>query len=182
MTERETREKTLEAKESQLAEMFSEYYGRIAGYAYTRTGDRALAEDIASEVFLRALKALPSYCEKGPPMGAWLFRIAHNLVVDHHRKRSRHLELPGLEDRQAYDEDLVAQIEKQHELDRVMIALKNLSPAQQEVIQLRFAGGLSSREVALVMGKSDGAVREMQREALSRIRTMLAGEGKRNDR
>jgi DNA-directed RNA polymerase specialized sigma24 family protein len=123
MNKRETDRKSLEEKETQLAGLFNEYYPRLAGYAYNHTGNRAVAEDIAGDVFLRA-----------------------------------------------------ALLEREHELTEVKEAMKHLSPAQQEVIRLRFAGGLSSKETAALMGKSDGAVREMQREALKRLRMMLGEE------
>jgi RNA polymerase sigma-70 factor (ECF subfamily) len=173
MNERNIGLASLEEKENQLAGFFNEYYGRLAGYAFARTGNRRVSEDIASEVFLRALKALPSYSDRGLPMGAWLFRIAHNLVVDHYRSKNRQPEIALEED---IGEDGVcptARLEQEHEMEQVSEAIKRLSPAQQEVVRLRFIAGLSSKETAALMGKSDGAVREMQREALSRLKVML---------
>ena len=75
--------------EAKLASLYEEYYDKIARYAYVHTGDRTEAEDIAGEVFLKALESLKSYKERGIPMQAWLFRIAHNLVVDHLRKMAK---------------------------------------------------------------------------------------------
>ncbi len=178
MNEHKTGLDTLEDKETRLAGLFNECYSRLAGYAYARTGSRAVAEDIAGEVFLRALKALPSYRDRGLPMSAWLFRIAHNLVVDHYRHKSRQAELALETDCGVEEEAPTARLEREHELARVAAAMKRLSPAQQEVIRLRFIAGLSSKETAALMGKSDGAVREMQREALGRLRVMLGEDTK----
>jgi RNA polymerase sigma-70 factor (ECF subfamily) len=176
MKKRDTDDKSLEEKETRLAGLFNEYYPKLAGYAYNHTGNRAVGEDIAGEVFLRALKALPSYRDRGLPMGAWLFRIAHNLVIDYYRRQDRRTELPLAEDSSNVIENPTARLEHEHDVSQVNAAMKHLSPAQQEVMRLRFAAGLSSKDVAALMGKSDGAVREMQREALSRLRGMLGGD------
>jgi len=174
MKEFDTGGSSLEVKEAELAGLFKEYYGRLAGYALSHTGNRAVSEDIAGEVFLRALKALPSYRDRGLPMGAWLFRIAHNLVVDHFRHKSRRAEVALEVETAGPEVSPTARLERDEDLRRVAAAMKNLSPAQQEVIRLRLIAGLSSKETAALMGKSDGAVREMQREALSRLRLVLA--------
>jgi DNA-directed RNA polymerase specialized sigma24 family protein len=78
-----------EDKERKLISLYDEYYGKVARYAYVRIGDKQGSEDIASEVFTKALDSLKTYQERGLPMQAWLFRIAHNLVVDHLRKVSQ---------------------------------------------------------------------------------------------
>ena len=85
---------TRRRNEAVLASLYEEYYDRIAYYAYVRIGDRTEAEDIAGEVFLKALESLDSYKERGVPMQAWLFRIAHNLVVDHLRKTAKRRVVP----------------------------------------------------------------------------------------
>jgi RNA polymerase sigma-70 factor (ECF subfamily) len=74
--------------EERLAALYEEYYDKIARYIYTRIGDKSESEDLASEVFLKALKSIKTYRDTGPPMQAWLFKIAHNLVVDHLRRVS----------------------------------------------------------------------------------------------
>ena len=76
-------------KESELASLYEKYYDKIAYYVFLHIGSRTEAEDIAGEVFLKALESLKSYKERGIPMQEWLFRIAHNLVVDHLRKTGK---------------------------------------------------------------------------------------------
>jgi len=156
MTELKTGGSLLEAKEAELAGLFNEYYGRLAGYALSHTGNHAASEDIAGEVFLRALKALPKYRDRGLPMGAWLFRIANNLVVDHFRQKSRRAEVSMEVETGEPELSPTDRLERNEELERVAAAMKHLSPAQQEVIRLRLIAGLSSKEAAAVMGKSDG--------------------------
>jgi RNA polymerase sigma-70 factor (ECF subfamily) len=162
--------------EAQLAELYEEYYDRITRYAYVHIGDRNDAEDIAGETFLRALKTLDSYQERGVPMQAWLFKIAHNLIVDYLRKKTKikiqAIDITPLAD----DEDPTVMVEKKVQLEKVKKAMINLTDDQREVIGLRFLGGMTSREVAQVMNKNDGAVREMQRAAIERLRNILADE------
>jgi len=162
--------------EAQLAELYEEYYDRITRYAYVHIGDRNDAEDIAGETFLRALKTLDSYQERGVPMQAWLFKIAHNLIVDYLRKKTKikiqAIDITPLAD----DEDPTVMVEKKVQLEKVKKAMINLTDDQREVIGLRFLGGMTSREVAQVMNKNDGAVREMQRAAIEKLRNILTNE------
>jgi RNA polymerase sigma-70 factor (ECF subfamily) len=165
--------------ESQLAGLYEEYYDRIARYASVHIGDRNDAEDLAGDVFLKALKSLDSYEERGVPMQAWLFRIAHNLVVDYLRKKNRISTVPveTIELQGGSDSDPQAMAEQSVQMQKVREAMGRLTDDQRQVIGLRFLGGLSSKEVAGIMKKSDGAVREMQRAAIVRLRGALAIEG-----
>ncbi len=167
--------KTEELKEQQdkLAGLFENHYDRIARYIYTRIGDKTEAEDLASEVFLKALESLKSYQDRGVPMQAWLYKIAHNLIIDRFRKASKYKVLP-IEEVEIKDEsDPVSTAEINIEMERVKAAMQNLTEQQREVIQLRFFSELTSQEVSQVLDKSDGAVREMQRAALERLRKLL---------
>ena len=168
--------RTEAAKDSktQLAELYDEYYDRIAHYAYVRIGDRTQAEDISSEVFLKALESIKKYQERGLPMQAWLFRIAHNLVVDHLRGMRRH-EVISIDSIKIRDEsDPEVDMERKMELERLTEAIKKLTEKQREVLRLRFFGGLTSKEGGNLLNKSDGAVREMQRAALEKLRELMA--------
>ena len=159
--------------ETRLAALYEEYYDKIARYIYTRIGDKSEAEDLASEVFLKALKSIKTYRDTGPPMQAWLFKIAHNLVVDHLRKVSRIKTVPIDTVEIIDDNDPVDAAEKKIEMEKVGEAMVQLTKEQREVLRLRFFGGLTSREAAGVLNKSDGAVREMQRAAMERLRQLL---------
>ena len=162
--------------DARLASLYEEYYDKIARYAYIRIGDRSEAEDIAGEVFLKALESLKTYQERGIPMQAWLFKIAHNLVVDHLRKVTKNKMVP-IETIEIRDEaDPEAAAEMKMELERVTVAMQSLTEEQREVMRLRFFGGLTSREVGGLLSKSDGAVREMQRAALEKLRQLLADD------
>jgi RNA polymerase sigma-70 factor (ECF subfamily) len=166
--------KVIEQHKTVLATLFEEYYDKIAHYAYLRIGDRSEAEDIAGEVFLKALKSLKSYNDRGIPMQAWLFKIAHNLVVDHLKKvaRRRLVHMDTVEiDNGISPTHLV---EKEVEMQTVTEAMEELTQGQREVIGLRFFGDLSSKEIGSILNKSDGAVREMQRAAIEKLRKVVA--------
>jgi RNA polymerase sigma-70 factor (ECF subfamily) len=160
-------------KESRLAGLYDEYFDRIAHYIYVRIGDRHEAEDLAGDVFLRALESLKSYKERGIPMQAWLFRIAHNASVDYLRKRGRVTTVPIEGVTMMNGENPAVVAERSTEMERVREAMEKLTPEQREVMQLRFFGGLSSKDVGAILHKSDGAVREMQRVAVDKLRTLL---------
>ena len=164
-------------REAELSGLYEEYYDRISRYAFVHIGDKADAEDLAGEVFLKALKSLDSYEERGVPMHAWLFKIAHNLVVDYLRKRSKIRMDPIDEDVVQPADDPAKVAEKKIQMESVNLAMQKLTSEQREVITLRFQGGLSSKEVAEIMKKSDGGVREMQRAALEKLRGILAVDG-----
>lgn len=169
---------SIEYKESALSSLYEEYFDKIARYAYVRIGNRADAEDIAGEVFLKALQSLESYKERGIPMQAWLFRIARNLVIDYFRKMKKRKTIPidNVEIEGGVNPAIIA--ERQMELEQVKHGMEQLSEEQREVLMLRFFGGLSSRETGQVLNKSDGAVREMQRAAIVKLRNLLSAGDK----
>ena len=161
------------SKEAALAALYNEYYDRIARYILVRLGERTEAEDLAGEVFLKALESLESYKERGIPMRAWLFKIAHNLVVDYIRRAVKRKTIP-IDNVEVIDEsDPQAQAETNIQLARLASALNQLNPAQRQVIELRFFGGLTSEETGRILDKSSGAVREMQSAAIKHLRKLM---------
>ena len=160
--------------------LFEEYSGRVYRYVYMHTGQVEQAEDLTQEVFLRALNSIHSYRDQGTPFLAWLLRIAHNRVIDHYRWLARHrsVELADTVVTSAYDP--VAQVEKKAEITKVLEAVPDLTPGQREVISLRFGSGLHLDETAAVMGKSVGAVKMLQHQAVERLKRMLEAKGEEN--
>ena len=167
---------TLKLNEAKLTSLYEEYYDKIAHYVYTHIGDRSEAENIAGEVFLKALESLKSYKERGIPMQAWLFRIAHNLTVDYLRKAVKRKTVSIDTVEIASDADPTTMVEKNMELERLTKAMEQLTWEQGEVLRLRFFGELTSKETGNILKKSDGAVREMQRVALEKLRKLLVTE------
>lgn len=172
-----TKESERKKRADALASLYEECYGKVARYIFVRVGNQQEAEDLASETFVRALKSLDSYRERGLPMEAWIFKIAHNLIVDYWRKASKR-QMVTLDKVSIPDSaNLEEAVEFDIEVERLSKALEHLSPTQREVIALRFFSGLSSIEVGNILGKKPGAVREMQRAAIISLRTILDIEG-----
>jgi RNA polymerase sigma-70 factor (ECF subfamily) len=167
---------TINEYETQLSGLYEEYYDKIARYVYVHIGNKEDAEDIAGEVFLKALKSLKSYREQGVPMQGWLFRIAHNLTVDYLRKTNKRRTVPIDSVALSGNDNPADAAEKNIEFELVIEAINQLTTEQREVINLRFFGELTSKEVSSILGKSDGAVREMQRAAIEKLRGIMGVE------
>jgi RNA polymerase sigma-70 factor, ECF subfamily len=171
----------MKAQQDKLAGLFEDHYERIARYIYVRIGNGAEAEDLASEVFVNALESIDKYQDRGIPMQAWLYRIAHNLVVDYLRKTKKYKFVPVEEVEIQDDSDPASTAENHIEIERVKAAMEELTELQREVVQLRFFSEATSQEVGLILNKKDGAVREMQSAALAKLRQLL-GDNKRLDK
>jgi RNA polymerase sigma-70 factor, ECF subfamily len=158
-----------------LTQIYEENFDRIYRYIVLKIGDRTEAEDMTQQVFMNMLQAISSYKMKGMPFTSWLYRIAHNQVVDHLRKKYRRGDVPLDEDLPipATDGDPVDEVERKMQIEELAAASKKLTPAQREVISLRFAAELSITEVAGMMGRSEGAVKALQHSAVLALRRVL---------
>ncbi len=158
-----------------FARLYEDCFDRIYRYVVLRIGDRTEAEDLTQQVFLNAYQSLPSFKWKGIPFAAWLFRIAHNQVVDHLRKKTRYAIIPvDVPECSSENDDPQLMAEFSLSMEQVASATRQLTESQREVISLRFAGGLSILEVAKIMGKSQGAIKALQHSAIVALRKALA--------
>jgi RNA polymerase sigma-70 factor (ECF subfamily) len=157
-----------------FAQLYEEYFDKIYRYVVLRIGNETEAEDVTQQVFLNTLQSISSFRWKGVPFSAWLFRIAHNQVVDYLRKKTRQAT-------ESLDESLIISksdpqlvVEQKLDIEQLMLATKRLTKAQQEVIALRFVSELSTTQVAKAMGKSEGAVKALQHSAVVALRKVLS--------
>jgi len=154
--------------------LYDRHVDAIYRYVYYRVRDDAEAEDLTSDVFMRALKAMPRY-EPRQAFLAWLYRIARNAVIDKVRRGGRQvsfedaLEHPAPEHILEPDTELIARLEG----DALRKALAKLTPLQQEVLVLRFLEGYSTNEIAHIVGKREGTVRGIQFRAIGALRQMI---------
>ncbi|MBI2165870.1 MAG: sigma-70 family RNA polymerase sigma factor [Chloroflexi bacterium] len=150
------------------------YFDRVYRYTAMRIGNTADAEDLAQEVFLKAWKAIGKYRWTGAPFSAWLFRIAHNLVVDQYRRQGQGATV-SLEDmpQDPSRDDVEEQAELALSVDELRKALPKLTEAQRQVILLRFGSGLSLEETAAAMKKKVNAVKALQHAAVLSLRRIL---------
>ena len=157
-----------------LADIFETHYERVARYIAVRIGRRDQAEELAADVFVRALERIHTFTWRGIPIQAWLFRIAHNLTVDYLRRNS-HRKTSPLEEASyiASSDNTEGEALKTFQREELLQAMDSLTTAQREVVTLRFFAGLTSAEVAQVVKRTNGAVRELQSSALKTLRRIL---------
>ncbi len=164
--------------------LYEEHEGQIFRYILARTGQVVLAQDLTQEVFVRALDNIGQYHDRGSQFSSWLLRIAHNLITDYYRSaaKRRCVDLSGVQTALAdpsavtEDDDPIAEAEKREQIAKVLEALPGLSAWQREVISLRFGAGLHLAEAADVMGKSLGAVKTLQHQAIRKLRRMMGAK------
>ncbi len=149
-------------------------FPKIYNYAYRRLEDHAAAEDLASQVFLEALRGIGGFQYRGVSLLAWLYRIAHNLTCDHLRRNAARPVIHlgnGNGNHEPQVSDAAEQVDTWQDISR---ALRHLPDDQQQVLILRFIEGLPTAAVAVIMGKRVGTVRVIQNRALGRMRRLLA--------
>ena len=167
-------QQAVDGNQGAFTQLYDVYFDRIYRYIYVRVRRQDVAEDLSQEVFIKALKAMGSYKIGKTPFASWLFRIAHNQVIDHVRKYKKGLEISLDEAPPSVGaEDPVAIIEQKFEVAELNAAIMELSPAQQEVISLRFIADLPIAEVARVLGKSEGTVKALQFNATISLRKLM---------
>ncbi len=167
-----------------VARLYDLYADRIYHYVLARTGDLEAAEDLTGEVFLRVVEHAPRFRLDGSrpaaSVSAWLYRIAANLVADHHRRRRRHLTV-SLEDdlpRPAEAGDPWQAAERREALGRLAGALAHLTEEQRQVVICKFGEGMSNAQTASWLGKTEGAIEALQHRALRTLSRLLGtGQG-----
>ncbi len=152
--------------------LYERYVTRIYNYIYYRTGNASEAEDLTARVFHRALGRIQAYQNKGVPFSAWLYRIAHNLVANWHRDNSRRHEVPlddhlNLVQRSAHPEQALVM---NQELENLLVVIRKLSPERQQLVILKFVERLSNAEIAVIMGRSEGAIKSLYHRTLLSLR------------
>lgn len=157
--------------------LYDRYVDMVYRFVYYRLGDRAQAEDLTSETFLRALRRISTVHEQGRDVGAWLVTIARNLVLDHVKSAQYRLCVSTEEIIDAHvepaDDTTVAAALHRLEQRALVEAVRQLSPEQLESIVLRFFQGLSLAETAAIMGRNAGAVKALQHRAMRRLQILL---------
>src|SRR5919198_1970774 len=154
--------------------LYDRHVDAIYRYVYYRVRDDAEAEDLTSDVFMRALRAMPRY-EPRQAFLAWLYRIARNAVIDRARRGKRQVSYEDALEHPTPDQivDPDDQILERAENSALRAALRKLTPLQQEVVVLRFLEGFSTQEIARIVGKREGTVRGIQFRAIGALRQLI---------
>src|SRR5437763_8688151 len=157
-----------------LEELYLIHFDRIYSYLHMSVGNRHDAEDLTTQTFLKMLESIGKFRFRAAPFSAWLFRIAHNLAMDHFRAARRwqpEEEVPE----PIGSEELSAEDEAMHSIGRqsMLELIDELSPEQRQVLTLKFVFNFGNGEVATILGKTEGAVKSLQHRALVSLQKQI---------
>lgn len=158
-----------------FGQLYELYVDRIYSYVYYRTGNPEDAEDLTARIFFRAMQHISSYEDQGVPFSAWLYRIAHNLIANWHRDRSRRkiISLDDIAQWHIQDDspELTAQL--MEDKQGLLTAIRRLPAERQELLILKFVEQLSNAEIGSIMGRSEGAIKSLYHRTLLSLREEL---------
>ena len=159
-----------------LEELYLLHFDRIYSYLHLSVGNRHDAEDLTTQTFLRMLESIGKFRWRSAPFSAWLFRIAHNLAMDHFRANRRwqpqeQVPEPEPPEESAAEEEALESIGRRSMLELI----ENLSHEQQQVLALKFVFNFSNNDAATILGKTEGAIKSLQHRALASLQRQLAG-------
>ncbi len=172
ISEKYLTERAAQRDREAFVQLYDRYVDKIYKYVYFKSARSEDAEDLTALIFLKAWEAISHYRWEGYPFSAWLYRIAHNQIIDYYRTYLPTYSL-DLARRQETGSDPVEAAERSLTATRVQAALRHLSENQRQVIVLRFLLGYSTEEVASIMDKSPDAIRAAQSRALRALAPLL---------
>lgn len=165
-------EKAIAGDTDAFGALYERYVRRIYNYIFYRTGNINDSEDLTARVFQRAFRHILNYDHRGVPFSAWLYRIAHNLVANWYRDRSRKKEV-------ILDEYLASDFHHDYperslvqnqDTDKLMKAIRRLPPERQQLVILKFVEGMSNADIGVVMSRSEGAIKSLYHRTLESLR------------
>jgi len=158
-----------------LEELYLIHFDRIYSYLHVSVGNRHDAEDLTTQTFLKMLEKIGSFRWQSAPFSAWLFRIAHNLAMDHFRARRRWQPEEEVPEPPAHEAEPSAELEAMRTIGResMLKLIEGLSPEQQQVLTLKFVFNLPNAEVAAILDKTQGAVKSLQHRALVSLQKQI---------
>src|SRR5438105_5847185 len=158
-----------------LEELYLIHFDRIYSYLHVSVGNRHDAEDLTTQTFLKMLEKIGTFKWRSAPFSAWLFRIAHNLAMDHFRSRRRWQPEEEVPEPQG-EEEPSAELTAMETIGResMLKLIERLSPEQQQVLTLKFVFSLPNAEVAAILDKTEGAIKSLQHRALVSLQKQIA--------
>jgi RNA polymerase sigma-70 factor, ECF subfamily len=168
--------KAVQGDQEAFGALYEQYVGRIYNYVYYRTGNHHDAEDLTARVFFRAISSINNYEDRGLPISAWLYRIAHNLVANWHRDKSRRPEILledgiGFHIPTEHPETTLMQVE---ENENLLECIRKLPPDRQQLLILKFVDHMSNAEIGQIMGRTEGAIKSLYHRTLLSLRDDLS--------
>ncbi|MBS3751247.1 MAG: sigma-70 family RNA polymerase sigma factor [Anaerolineales bacterium] len=172
LTETDLIEQATNGDASAFGQLYEKYIDQIYSYIYYRTSGKQEAEDLTSRVFLRALRAIEDYEDRGYPFSAWLYRIAHNLVVNWYRNQDRVEEVPIVDQYPPPSVEAGAEkrVQVKDEREELMEVIRELPEDRQQLIILKHVEGLTNQEIGEIMGRTEGAIKALYHRTLVSLR------------
>jgi len=167
-------ERGQEGDRDALEELYLLYFDRIYSYLHMSVGNRHDAEDLTTQTFLRMLESIKKFRFQTAPFSAWLFRIAHNLAMDHFRASRRWQPEEDVPE-PVGDAEPSAELEAMQSIGRktMLELIEGLSHEQQQVLTLKFVFNFGNNEVASILDKTPGAIKSLQHRALASLQKQL---------
>jgi len=153
--------------------LYKHYQPQIYRFIYIKVSERAEAEDICHQVFLKAWQSIERFSYQKLPLSSWLYRIARNQIIDVYRTKKIELSLERVKEVAVDNPGIEKEIDSKKEIEKIRKALKQLKPEQQDVIIMRYIEEMSPKEIALALKKTPTAVRIIQHRALKNLRQIL---------
>lgn len=177
---RELVEKAKNYDAEAFGQLYDLYFDKIFGYAYYKVGKRFDAEDIAEQVFLKALEKIPEFQWRGVRFSSWLFRIASNLIIDYYRAGNREMVEISEEANFLLDDTCDPERSAINACDRdeIVSAMRTLTEEQRQVVIMRFIAGMTNEEVAKAINKNIGAVKALQHRAIGALSRSLGRDSR----
>jgi len=169
--------RTAEGDTEAFAELYRALLDGVYAYIFFNLKSREEAEDLSEEVFLRCLTNISGFDPRKASLKTWVFRIARNLVVDHQRRRRRRTQVALEEASLGYTPSLTEHVEEEERHRFLRQALSQIPDLQRQVLTMKFFAGMDNKEVAAVLGKSEGAVNALQHRGLRKLGALLEERG-----
>jgi len=160
--------------------LYSHYIPQIYRFVFIKVSNKQEAEDLVHEVFLSAWQNIYRYKSRGFPFSSWLYQIARNRVIDYYRLRKDNVSLDTAEVAFEFiktENPIELQLDRNFELDKIKSAIHSLENDQQDVVLMRFIEDFSPKEIASIMGRSEGSVRVIQHRAIKELKKILENGG-----
>lgn len=148
------------------------YFDKVYRFVYFRVNHREAAQDLVSEVFIKAWDKM-SRIQEVAAFNAWIFQIARNLVIDYYRSRKPNIDLALLENVLEYEDNMVDRANLSFQQKAFLDRLKHLTNEQQLVIKMKFLEELDNADIARILGKTEGAIRVIQHRAIAELKKLI---------
>jgi RNA polymerase sigma-70 factor (ECF subfamily) len=158
-----------------FGELYDRHFQQIYRFVYSRTRDQSAAEDVTSEVFMKALRSLPRYQDTGRPFTAWLYQIAVNAIADRYRSAKVTHDLDEMRDISSPGPSLEDLAARRDEMRQIWTVVEALPGPQRTAMVLKFQEDMKIEDIAMAMSKSPGAVKLLIHRGVSRVRREMAG-------